>query len=186
MLYTLLIVALIAIDQVVKLWVRGNIPLGESIPFIPYIMDLSYVQNTGAAFSIFSQHTWMLTLISLAVSIFIVVLLFRPIFTHWWGKLSLALVLAGAVGNLIDRALFSFVTDMFRTTFINFAVFNVADICVVIGGISVCVYVIFFYDKWEGKDEEKDEGEDEESTEESTEPPKTVEEASDDTNHTDS
>lgn len=154
MLYTLLIIVLVVVDQVVKLWVRTNIPLGESIPFIPYLMDLSYVQNTGAAFSIMNQHTWILTIISLVVSVALVVAIVRKVFTHRWGQLSLVVVLAGAIGNLIDRAAFSFVTDMFRTTFIDFAVFNVADICVVLGGISMCVYTIFFYEKWEGKDKE--------------------------------
>ena len=64
----------------------------------------------------------------------------------------LALVLAGSVGNLIDRAAFGFVTDMFETTFIDFAVFNVADICVVVGGIAFCLYYLFLYEKLEGKE----------------------------------
>ena len=51
MLYAVLVAALVAIDQVVKYLVRANIPLGESIPFLPHVMDLTYVQNTGAAFS---------------------------------------------------------------------------------------------------------------------------------------
>ncbi len=176
MLYTLLIIVLVIVDQVVKLWVRGNIPLGENIPFIPYLMDLSYVQNTGAAFSIFEEHTWVLTIVSLLASIAIAVALYKGVFKHLWGKLSLAVILAGAIGNLIDRALFSFVTDMFRTTFINFAVFNVADICVVLGGISMCIYVMFFYDKWESKDKAPAD----------TEPTNTEKEGeTDDTNHAD-
>ena len=64
----------------------------------------------------------------------------------------MAVVLAGAVGNIIDRALFNFVTDMFETTFMNFAVFNVADICVVLGGIGFCAYYLFLYEKLEGKE----------------------------------
>ena len=59
-------------------------------------------------------------------------------------------VLAGAVGNLIDRALLGYVTDMFETLFMRFAVFNVADICVVVGGIAFCVYYLFFHGKEEG------------------------------------
>ena len=57
MLYAVLVAALVAIDQVVKYLVRANIPLGESIPFLPHVMDLTYVQNTGAAFSMLSEHT---------------------------------------------------------------------------------------------------------------------------------
>ena len=63
----------------------------------------------------------------------------------------LSVVLAGAVGNLIDRAFLGYVTDMFQTLFINFAVFNVADICVVCGGIAFCVYYLLFHGK-EDKD----------------------------------
>ena len=153
MLYAVLVAALVAIDQVVKYLVRANIPLGESIPFLPHVMDLTYVQNTGAAFSMFSEHTWMLTLLSLVVSVLLVLVLVKGWVTRTrLGRLCVAVVLAGAVGNLIDRALFNFVTDMFETTFMNFAVFNVADICVVCGGIAFCVYFLFFYDKLEKKE----------------------------------
>ncbi len=154
MLYTLLAALLVVADQVVKLLTRANIPLYESIPFIPGVMDLTYVQNTGAAFSLFSQHTWILTLISAVVSLAVLIALIKKIFTHPFGQVCLSLVLAGAVGNLIDRAFFGFVTDMFQTTFIRFAVFNVADICVVVGGIALCVYVLFFYEKLEKKETE--------------------------------
>lgn len=151
MLYFLLAAALVVLDQVVKLLVRHNIPLGGSITLIPGVMDLSYVQNTGAAFSLFQEHTWVLAAVSLVVAVLLILALIKKIFTRPWGVISLAVVLAGAVGNLIDRVFLGFVTDMFQTTFMNFAVFNVADICVVLGGISLCVYVIFFYEKWEKK-----------------------------------
>lgn len=147
MLYYLLSIFLIVIDQLVKWWVRGNIPLGTAIPFIPYLMDLTYTQNTGAAFSSFSGLTWLLALVSLGASVVIAVLLWKNFFPGVLGKLSLALILSGAVGNLIDRVLLGFVTDMFMTTFINFAVFNVADICVVCGGFLMAVYALFFWDK---------------------------------------
>ncbi len=157
MLYALLIAALVALDQVVKYLIRANIPLGESIPFLPHVMDLTYVQNTGAAFSIFADHTWLLTLLSLAASVLLALTLVRKWVTRTRpGRLCIALVLAGAVGNLIDRAAFGFVTDMFETTFMQFAVFNVADICVVLGGIGFCIYYLFFYDRMEGKEEDHD------------------------------
>lgn len=147
MLYYWIAAGLVVIDQLVKWWVRGNIPLGQSIPFLPYLMDLTYTQNTGAAFSSFSGLTWLLTLVSLGASVAIAVLLWRGFFPGAWGKLSLSLILAGAVGNLIDRALLGFVTDMFETTFIHFAVFNVADICVVVGGVLMAIYVLLLWDK---------------------------------------
>ena len=151
MLYALLIAALVVLDQAVKALVRANIPLGESIPFLPYLMDLTYVQNTGAAFSLLREHTWLLTIVSLVVTLALICAIWRRVFTHPFGLIALSVVLAGAVGNLIDRLFFGYVTDMFMTTFISFAVFNVADICVVLGGIATVVYVLGFYDKLEKK-----------------------------------
>lgn len=150
MLYFLLSIALVGVDQLVKWWIRGNIPLGTSIPFLPWLLDLTYTRNTGAAFSSFSGLTGLLTLVSLGASVVVAVLLAKSYFPGFWGKLSLSLILAGAVGNLIDRALFGFVTDMFETTFMDFAVFNVADICVVVGGFLMVFYVLFLWDKDKG------------------------------------
>ena len=149
MLYFLLSIILIVIDQAVKAWVRGILALGESIPFLPHLLDLTYVQNTGAAFSFLAgaDLTWLLALVSLGATIAIAVLLWKDFFPGLWGRLSLSLILAGAAGNLIDRAFLGFVTDMFQTTFMDFPVFNVADICVVCGGALMIVYVLFFYDK---------------------------------------
>ncbi len=152
MLYAGIVVVFVALDQIVKYLVRANIELGEVVDFIPHILGLSYIQNTGAAFSILSAHTWLLTLISAAASVGIAVAIWKNVFRHRAGKIMLSFILAGAVGNLIDRALFGFVTDMFKTLFMNFAVFNVADICIVCGGIAMIVYVLFFYDKLEGTD----------------------------------
>ena len=158
MLYAVLVVALVGLYQLVKFLVRAYIPLGGAVPFLPHILQLTYVQNTGAAFSLFARHTWLLTLISLVVSILLAVLLVKKVFPRPFAMLSLSLVLAGAVGNLIDRALMGYVTDMFQTLFMNFAVFNVADICVVVGGIAFCVYYLFSHDKEDGHDAPAAEG----------------------------
>ena len=150
-LYFLLAAALVAVDQVVKYLVRAGIPLHTAVDFLPGL-DLTYVQNTGAAFSIFKDHTWLLTIISAVVAAAIAAALIKRVVAHPFGVITLSVVLAGAVGNLIDRALFGFVTDMFNLQFMHFAVFNVADICVVCGGIAFCVYFLFFYDKLEKKE----------------------------------
>ena len=141
MLYAVLVVALVVLDQVVKFLVRANIPLGGDVPFLPHILQLTYVQNTGAAFSLLEEHTWILTIVSLVVSVLLVVLLVKKVFPRPFAMAALSMVLAGAVGNL---------TDMFETLFMRFAVFNVADICVVVGGIAFCVYYLFFHGKEEG------------------------------------
>ena len=148
MLYAIIAAVLIAADQVVKSLVRANIPMWESIPFIPHVMDLTYVQNTGAAFNIFREH-------HLAAHPHL-----RPggrghcggdgkVVRHRFGLVCLSVVLAGAVGNPHRPALLRLCHRYVPTTFISFAVFNVADICVVLGGIAFCVFFSFFYDKLE-------------------------------------
>ena len=151
MLYAILAAVLVALDQLVKYLVVQNIPLGEHVPFLPYLLDLTYVENTGAAFSLFSDHTWILALISLVMSVLLAIAVWKPLFRHPFGRTALALLLAGAVGNLIDRALQGYVVDMFHVLFMEFAVFNVADICVVVGGCAAVVYYLFFYEKLEGR-----------------------------------
>ena len=156
--YAILAVLLILGDQLTKLAVRTGIPLGGSIPFIPHVLDLTYVQNTGAAFSLLRQHTWLLTLTSALVVLVMCALIVKGFFQNALGRWAAALVLAGGVGNLIDRALFGFVTDMFQTTFINFAVFNVADCCITIGVPLLFLYVLLFWDDDKEKEETPDDG----------------------------
>lgn len=147
--YAILALALVALDQLVKYLVLTYIPLGGHVPFIPYLVELTYVQNTGAAFSLFNQHTWLLTLTSLVMSLVLAAALWKGFFRHPLGRVTLTLLLAGAVGNLIDRAFRGFVVDMFNLLFMNFAVFNVADICVVVGGIAAALYYLFLAGKLE-------------------------------------
>ena len=144
MFYVILAVLLVVADQAVKFAVRANIGLGQSIPFIPHVLDLAYVQNTGAAFSILHQHTWLLTLTSVVVVLVMCWFTARGFFKNALGRWAAALVLAGGMGNLIDRVVFGAVTDMFRTTFIDFPIFNVADCCITIGVPLLFLYVLLY------------------------------------------
>ena len=157
MFYAILAVALVILDQIVKYLIRANLSLGQAIPFLPHVMDLTYVQNTGAAFSIPRQHTWLLTLSSTIVVLVMCWLIVKGFFKNRLGMWSAALVLAGGVGNLIDRVVFGYVTDMFKTTFINFAVFNVADCCITIGVPLLFLYVLLYVGKDQKKEDEADE-----------------------------
>ena len=85
MLYAILVVLLVAADQLVKILVRANIPLGASMPFLPGLVELTYVQNTGAAFSIFKDHTWLLTIISAVVAAAIAAALIKRVVAHPFG-----------------------------------------------------------------------------------------------------
>ena len=146
---------LVALDQWLKWWIVSNIPysvpMGEPLPFIPYLLGLNYTRNTGAAWSILNEHTWLLTVVSAIMVLVMLFVLIKKMVRHPFGVISLAVVLAGAIGNLIDRARLGYVVDMFETLFMDFPIFNVADICIVCGGIAFCVYFGFFYDKWEKK-----------------------------------
>lgn len=147
--WLLLSAVLVVLDQLVKDWVQQAIPLYGVKPLLPGVLELTYVQNTGAAFSIFREHTWLLALVSAMASVMILVLLLRRTMPGLLAQLSLALILGGAVGNLIDRALHGYVVDMFNLQFMDFAVFNVADIGISVGGVLLCFYVLFFWKQHE-------------------------------------
>ena len=91
----------------------------------------------------YSTQHWIFPIITIGVLVILGVLVKRVV-AHPFGVAALSVVLAGAVGNLIDRALMGYVTDMFQTLFMNFPIFNVADICIVCGGIAFCVYFLLF------------------------------------------
>lgn len=130
---------LVLADQVVKNWVRQTMALGERKDFLPFL-ELYHVENTGAAFSIFSGHTWVLAALSAAVSVGVMIVMWKGVLGDWWfSRLATALVLGGAAGNLIDRVSLGAVTDMFNFTFITFGVFNVADVWVVSGVIALAL-----------------------------------------------
>lgn len=154
MFYILLVTALVILDQVVKYLVLENIPLHTHVDFIPHLVGLTYVQNTGAAFSMLSNFTPVLALLSLILSVILAIAVYKKFFSLPFGRISLAVVLAGAIGNLIDRAFRGFVVDMFEFLFIRFAVFNVADICVVLGGIASGIYYVFYYEKYDAPQQE--------------------------------
>ena len=140
--YLIFAVVWVALDQGVKFLVRAAIPLHTSQTFLPGLFDLTYIRNTGAAFSILRSQTWLLTVLSGVAVVVLLVLLLRRAIPSKLGMLSLSLLLAGAAGNFIDRLAFGYVTDMFQTTFMNFPVFNVADIGVVIGGFFLVLAVL--------------------------------------------
>lgn len=143
--------ALVAVDQIIKVLTRALIPLGERITLIPGVVGLTYVQNTGAAFSSFTGGARLLSLLSLAMTVLLGVAIAKNWLKHPFAQWSMAAIMAGAFGNFIDRAFLGYVTDMVDTLFMTFAVYNFADICVVLGVIALAVYVIFFYEKYEGK-----------------------------------
>ncbi len=158
MLDTLVIVLLVVGDQLVKFLVKNNIPLGTDVSFIPHVLGLTHIHNEGAAFSMLMGARWFFVVLTVAFVVAAMWLLLKKKFTHPMARWSIVLVVGGAVGNLIDRALYGYVVDMFKTLFMNFAIFNVADIFVVVGGIAFCVYFAFLHDKYVAKQKLSAEG----------------------------
>ena len=138
----LTIVLLIVLDQLVKWAVVSNIKLGEVKGFIPSIMSLTYLQNTGAAFSILENQQWLFTIITLLVIGGAIWYLIKNIKGSFWLISGLTLIIAGGLGNFIDRLRQGFVVDMFQFDFINFAVFNVADTYLTFGVLIMLLVII--------------------------------------------
>ncbi|MHC0040586.1 signal peptidase II [Streptococcus periodonticum] len=138
----LVIVALIALDQWVKFEIVKNIQLGEVKPFIPKILSLTYLRNTGAAFSILENQQWLFAVITLVVIGAAIWYLSKHIKGSVWLLSALCLIIAGGIGNFIDRMRQGFVVDMFQLDFINFAIFNVADSYLTIGVLVLIVMML--------------------------------------------
>ena len=138
----LTIVLLIVLDQLVKWVVVSNIKLGEVKGFVPSIMSLTYLQNTGAAFSILENQQWLFTIITLLVIGGAIWYLIKNIKGSFWLISGLTLIIAGGLGNFIDRLRQGFVVDMFQVDFINFAVFNVADTYLTFGVLIMLLVII--------------------------------------------
>lgn len=148
---TLLAAAVVGADQLVKHLVVAHIAPGGTASFLPGLVRLTFVKNTGAAFSILTGQRWPLAVITLAVVALIVFAVARRYVTHPFGVLTLAAITGGAVGNLIDRLRLGYVVDMFEFEFFRFPVFNVADIFLTCGAVALCFYIIFFYSKDEAR-----------------------------------
>lgn len=142
------IAALIGLDQLVKLWtidVLARMPGGE-IQLWPGVFHLTYVQNRGAAFGMLQNQLWLFVLATVVLVGGLIYVLWRmrkagpPLL-----RVSIALIIAGGIGNFIDRLARGFVVDMFYFKLIDFAVFNVADMCVVIGVALMCFYILFMH-----------------------------------------
>lgn len=125
-------------DQLTKIWVLQRFELGESIQLLP-VFNFTYARNYGAAFSFLGDaggwQRWLFTLIAVVVSIVLSVWLSRLQRAEWKLSLALVLIVAGAIGNLIDRSLYGYVVDFLHVYYQewHYPVFNIADCAITIG-----------------------------------------------------
>ena len=143
--YGLFAAFIVIADQITKLLVLKNIELHGDVKAIPGLFHLTYLQNTGAAFSSFQGMRWMFVGIFIVLT---VVLLFeyfkKPLPFTTLDRFCLAAVYGGALGNVIDRIIYGYVVDMICVDFMDFPVFNVADCFITCGSILLMVHLIFF------------------------------------------
>lgn len=140
-------VLLTAIDQVSKFLAVANLKPVGNITVIDGFFDLTFVENRGAAFGILNGHRWLFIAITVAVTIaafFYLNKMKECDRVHNILKFSVMLILSGAWGNALDRLFRGYVVDYFEFTFINYPVFNVADIYVVCGTVILAVLLLFF------------------------------------------
>lgn len=140
-------VVFIVLDQLAKWAVAATLSSAAPVTVIPGIFQLTYVENTGAAFSSFDGQRWFLIIVTGLVIIGLLYLMLfhhiRDTFVIW----CLSGIIAGGIGNLIDRIFHGYVIDYIQLTFVNFAIFNFADCLVVVGVIVLLVYLLFFHKK---------------------------------------
>ncbi len=151
--WLLLSVVLIVIDQLSKWYIKANYLYLEKSEVITDFFYITHHKNSGAAWGIFQDATLALAILSGIVTVVLIV--FMLSMEHKMAVISLGVIIAGAIGNLIDRAIFMEVTDFldFYIFSYDFPIFNVADMCVVIGTILLSIYILFIYKEEPKKDE---------------------------------
>jgi len=134
-------VLVVLLDQFIKRWVLLTLAVYERMDLIPGVVGLTNIENTGAAFSILSDQRWLLIGIAVIAALLLIAILLRYN-DGFWSTLGLAAVLGGTIGNLADRLLLGYVIDIFELQFMHFAIFNIADVFITLGGITFLINFI--------------------------------------------
>ena len=140
---------IVIVDQLTKYLTVANIRMFQAVPFLPGVVRLTYVQNTGAAWSMFAGMQWLFLLVFVIFTALIVFEYFKkPMPFTTFERFCIAAIYGGGLGNMIDRVRLGYVVDMIETEFISFPVFNVADCFITCGSIALMVSLIFFNKKF--------------------------------------
>lgn len=147
MAYAIVAVIILILDQAVKYWTTVNIALNDSMSFIPGFIELTNIHNEGAAYGIFKGMTWLFIPLTIIFVIAVIYMLVKNVIDGKFGRWTILMVMAGGIGNLIDRIINGKVVDMFHFVFPVFGrdypVFNVADMFISICGVLFCIWLIF-------------------------------------------
>ncbi len=139
----------VALDQYVKYWATQSLKDRGIIDWIPGVLRLHYKLNDGSAFSMLEGQRTLFIVLTVIALAFVVYVIVRGLVQGWFGLTALALCISGTIGNFIDRVRTGYVVDMFEPTFIDFAIFNVADIFLTVSCVMLCIYILFIYGKGE-------------------------------------
>ncbi len=164
-LYAVGVLLLLLVDQFTKYLASTYLKNGSDVILIKDIFQLHYLENRGAAFGMLQgQKLWFVIITVIMLTLMVLVYFRTPVEKKYgWIRFILALLTAGAIGNLIDRLRLNYVVDFFYFELINFPVFNVADIYVTVG-MALLIILVFFYYKdeeleilwpWKKKEQEK-------------------------------
>ena len=144
MVISIIVIALSVIfDQVTKFLAVRHLYGNEPVDVIDGVFRFSYVENRGAAFGMLGEHRWVFMVISTVAIVGLLVYLFKFAPKNRLLSIGLSLVVGGGIGNMIDRIRLGYVVDFLTTEFMDFPIFNVADIFVTLGCICLAVYMIF-------------------------------------------
>lgn len=145
MLYSIVGILVVILDQAVKFWVQNTLFGSDIVKFIPGVVSLVNVHNSGAAFGILSGSNARIYFIIVTgiFALLVVLALATNFVTGRLARWSLVMVAAGGIGNMIDRILYGYVQDMFKVELFNFAIFNVADIFITVFAILFALCMIF-------------------------------------------
>lgn len=138
---SVMILLIIAFDQVTKRVAQSALAGGKVVTFLPGAVQFRYARNTGMAFSLFSGARWVFVVLTAVVCAAVLFYMFQNKCHSLWGYWSLGVLVAGGLGNLIDRVLYGYVIDFIEPIFVDFAVFNIADCAVTCGGISFVLWL---------------------------------------------
>lgn len=147
-------IVIIIIDQITKLLIKNYMQLSESISILGNVLRLTYIKNPGMAFGILIGGKLFYTVFASLACVVILIYLFRLKPENFWARFALASILGGAIGNLIDRLMYSEVVDFIDIRIIRWPVFNFADIAITIGMVILIAVVVFEKNNEESEEEQ--------------------------------
>ena len=139
----IMIILIVAFDQITKYFASLKLADGSVAKFIPGVVQFKYAENTGMAFSMLSGARWVFIALTVVVCVGVFYYLFSNRCKSLWLYWSLGVILSGGIGNLIDRIRFGYGVDFSEPTFVNFAIFNIADCAVTCGAVVLVGYLLY-------------------------------------------